>query len=157
MRLRVAEIDEHAIAHEFRYKAVIAGGAAGDLVLVGVDHALQGFEVELRSETRPVDDVAEHHRKVALFCGCPWRGSAERFGCRQSADDRRRAERIDRGAQFLAVAEWQAEFPEIGIGQGWQHRRIDLLGAKNLGVFRQPYLLQPTCNIDGGLPKTCPG
>jgi len=45
-------------------------------------------------------------------------------------------EGINSGAQSLAIAERQAEFPEIGIRQGWQHRRIDLLGAKDLGVFR---------------------
>ena len=135
VRLRVAEIDEHAIAHEFRHEAVVAGDAAGDLVLVGVDHALQGFEVERRSETRRIDDVAEHHRQVALFGGRP-RGTAGAVGRRNSAGEVCRAERVDGGAQFLAIAERQAEFPQIGIGQGWQYRRVDLLGAKEFGVFR---------------------
>jgi hypothetical protein len=46
VRLRIAEIDEDAIAHKFRDEAVIARSAACNLVLIGVDHALQRFEVE---------------------------------------------------------------------------------------------------------------
>jgi hypothetical protein len=48
----------------------------------------------------------------------------------------RGAEGINSGTQFLAIAERQAKFPEIGIRQGWQHRRVDLLGVKDFGVFR---------------------
>ncbi len=54
------------------------------------------------------------------------------------------------------MPERQAELPQIGIGQGWQHRRVDLLGAKDLDVFRQAYLSQPTGDVDGGLPKPDP-
>ena len=57
----------------------------GDLVLVGVDHALQGFELERRGEPRGIDDVAEHHRQVALFGGRPSCSSSEPFGRRRSA------------------------------------------------------------------------
>ena len=46
MRLRIAEIDENAIAHEFRYETIITGDAARDLMLIGVNQALQNFEVE---------------------------------------------------------------------------------------------------------------
>src|SRR6516162_2662010 len=46
VRLRIAEIDENAIAHEFRYETIITGDAARDLMLIGVNQALQNFEVE---------------------------------------------------------------------------------------------------------------
>jgi hypothetical protein len=49
-----------------------------------------------------------------------------------------RDERVDGGAQFLAIAERQAEFPEIGIRQGWQHRGVDLFGAKDFGGSAKP-------------------
>ena len=91
VRLRVAEIDKHAIAHEFRHKAVVAGDAAGNLMLVGVDHGLQDFEVELRGKTRRVDDVAEHHRQVALLGGRPRRR-------RHRDSEAWRAECVDGGA-----------------------------------------------------------
>ena len=74
MRLRIAEIDEHAITHEFRHEAVVAGDAGCNLMLVGVDHTLQGFKVERCGEARRIDNVAEHHRQVALFGGGPWCG-----------------------------------------------------------------------------------
>jgi hypothetical protein len=147
--LRVAEIYEHAIAHEFRHKAVVAGDAVGDLVLVGLGHPQQGFEVERRGKTRRIDDVAEHHRQMTLF------GRPRRHGNRNRAGEVRRAECVDGGAQFLAVAERQAEFAQIGISQRRQYRRVDLLGAKELGVFAQSYLLQPGCYVDRGfLPKS---
>jgi hypothetical protein len=69
---------------------------------------------------------------------------------------RRRTERVDGRTQFLAIAERQAKLAQIGIGQGWQHRRVDLLSAKEFGVFRQAYLLQPNSNVNRGLLKLGP-
>ena len=150
MRLWVAEIDEHAIAHEFRGKAVVASDAAGDLVLVSVDQPSQGFEVELRGKTRRIHEVAEHHRQVALFGG-----GTRRSRHRNGAGEVCCAERVDGGAQLLAVAERQAELSQIGVGQARQYHRVDLLGAKEFGVFRQPYLLQPSLYVDRTfLPKS---
>jgi hypothetical protein len=106
------------------------------------------LQFERRCEHCGIDNVAEHHRQVALFAGRPWCNTLERFWRRRSAWEGSCAEGIDGGTQFLAVAERQAELPEIGIGQGWQHRRVDLLRAKGLGVFRQAYLSQPACNVD---------
>jgi hypothetical protein len=118
--------------------------------VVGVDHILQGFEVERCGKTRRVDEVAEHDRQVALLGG-----GARRSRHRNSAGEVCRAERVDGGAQFLAVAERQAELAQIGVSQARQYRRIDLLGAKEFGVFRQAYLLQPSLYVDSAfLPKS---
>jgi len=123
------------------------------LALVGVDQALQGFEVERRSQNRRTDDVAEHHRQVALFGSGAWRRRH-----RNGAGEVWRAEDVVGGAQFLAIAERQAELAQIGIGQGRQYRRVDLLGAKELDVFGQAYLLQPGRYVDRGfLPETVSG
>ena len=97
MRLRIAEIDRHAIAHEFRHEPFVARDAGGNLLLVGFDHTLQNLQVECCGEVRGVDQVAEHHREVALFGGCP----------RSDGWKRRGGESIDRGAKLLAIAERQ--------------------------------------------------
>jgi hypothetical protein len=60
----------------------------------------------------------------------------ERFGHRTSPGERHRAEGIDGGTQLLAIAERQPELSQIGVGQGWQYRQVDLLGAKDFDVFR---------------------
>src|SRR3954454_1798856 len=86
------------------------------MLTVGIDYVSQIFQRECRGEPCGIDDVAEHHRQVALFAGQPPCSTLERFGCRRSARERRRAEGIDGGTQFLAIAERQAELPEIGIG-----------------------------------------
>src|SRR4051794_35280727 len=43
VRLRITEIDEHAIAHKFGHEAFIAGGTARHLTLVGIDYVSQTF------------------------------------------------------------------------------------------------------------------
>ena len=78
-----------------------------------------------------------------------WRCSAADRG--PTARKRRGGESIDSGTQFLAIAERQAEFPEIGIRQGWQYRGIDLLGTEHFDMFRQSYFAQPTRYVDVSL------
>ncbi len=144
MRSWIAEIDQHAIAHEFRHEPLVACDAGGNVLLVGFDHTLQNLQVKCCGEVRGVDQVAEHHREVALFGGCP----------RSDGGKRRGGESIDRGTKLLAIAERQAEFAKIGIGQGRQYRGIDLLGTEHLDMFRQSDFAQPTRYVDVSL-QTC--
>ena len=136
MRLRITEIDKHTIAHELRHEAVILGDARCDLLLITLDRLLQAFQLECRGKPRGVNDVAKHHRQVALFCGQPRCSALDFCGHRRNARYTHDTEGINSCTQFLAITQWQAEFPEIGIRQGRQHRRVDLLGAKDFGVFR---------------------
>ena len=71
---------------------------------------------------------------MALFGGRGW-GDTESFGRRDRAAEGSTAHRVDGYTQFLAITERQAEFAEISIGQGWKHRRVDLLGAKEFSVL----------------------
>jgi hypothetical protein len=71
VRLRIPEIDEHAVAHELRHEAVKLGDARCDLFLISFDRLLQAFKLECRGEPRGINDVTEHHRQVALFGGRP--------------------------------------------------------------------------------------
>jgi hypothetical protein len=69
MRLRIAEIDQHPVAHEFGDKAVIARDDAGNGVLVGAELLAQFLGVEPRRQGRRADEIAEHHRQLPPLGG----------------------------------------------------------------------------------------
>ena len=81
---------------------------------------------------------------MALFGGRP----------RSDGGKRRDGESIDRGTKLLAIAERQAEFAKIGIGQARQYRGIDFLGTEHLDMLRQSDFAQPTRYVDVSL-QTC--
>jgi hypothetical protein len=64
LRVRVAEINQHAIAHELGDVAVEAPNRLADRLLIGADHIAHVFGIDLRRETRRIRQVAEHHGQV---------------------------------------------------------------------------------------------
>ena len=69
VRLRIAEIDEHAVAHVLRDEAAEALHGLGDAFLIGRDDLAQVFRVHARRECRRTDEVREHHRDLAALGG----------------------------------------------------------------------------------------
>ena len=67
MRLRIAEIDQHAVAHVFGDKAVEAADRLGDRVVVGADQLAQILRVKTGRERGRADQIAEHHRQLPAF------------------------------------------------------------------------------------------
>ena len=67
VRLRVAEIDQHPVAHVLGDKAVEAGDRLGDRAVVGADDLAQVLGVEPRRERGRADQIAEHHRELPAF------------------------------------------------------------------------------------------
>ena len=86
MGLRIAEIDEHAVAHVFRHEPAEALHGLGDAFLIGRNDLAQVLRVHARRERRRADKVREHHRDLAAFgavIGCGAMGAAgatEGFG-----------------------------------------------------------------------------
>ena len=72
MRLRIAEIDQHPVAHVLGDKAVEAADRLGDGAVVGADQLAQILRVKTRRQRRRADEVAEHHRQLPAF-GVDWR------------------------------------------------------------------------------------
>ncbi len=70
LRVRVAEIDEHAVAHELSDVAVEAPDSFAHRLLIGADHVTHIFGIDLRREARRLRQVAEHHGQVAAL-GAP--------------------------------------------------------------------------------------
>jgi hypothetical protein len=64
MRLRVAEIDEHAVSHVFGDIAAEAGDGVGDGAMISADDLAQILGIEPRRERGRADQVAEHHREL---------------------------------------------------------------------------------------------
>src|SRR6516225_273279 len=64
MRLRIAEIDEHTVAHILGDKAAKAGDDVGDAAMVGADDLAQILGIEARRQRRRTDQIAEHHRQL---------------------------------------------------------------------------------------------
>ena len=67
MRLRVAEIDQHPIAHIFGDKPVEAADRLGNGAVIVPDQLPQILRVMTGRECRRADQVAEHHRQLAAF------------------------------------------------------------------------------------------
>ena len=67
MRLRIAEVDQHPVAHIFGDKPVEPADRIGDGAVVGADQLAQILRVEPRRECRRADQIAEHHRQLAAF------------------------------------------------------------------------------------------
>ena len=67
MRLRVAEIDQHAVAHVFGDKAVELGDDFGDGAVIRGDDLAQILGIEPRRQRGRADQVAEHHRQLPAF------------------------------------------------------------------------------------------
>ena len=64
VRLRVAEIHQHAIAHVLGDKAVEAADRLGDAAMIGADDLAQVLGIEARRKRRRADQIAEHHREL---------------------------------------------------------------------------------------------
>jgi hypothetical protein len=135
MRLRIAEINENAVAHVFGDKAVeMAHGIGGGAVIRGDDLA-QILRIELRRQRGRADQIAEHYRQLAAF-------SIGSYGYRGEGHLRR--ERADGIEQPPAVPnQADAEILQILGRQARQHPCVDLVRAERRLVLLEPELPQP--------------
>ena len=67
MRLRIAEVDEQAIAQVLGDMALVALDDSRCGLLVGAHHRAEVFGVELPGEACGVGQVTEQHRELAAF------------------------------------------------------------------------------------------
>ena len=84
MRLWIAEIDQHAVAHILGDKTPKAADGVGDAAMVGADDLAQILGIEARGQRCRADQVAEHHRQLApLGLGCRVRRGSSRHVLRR--------------------------------------------------------------------------
>ena len=60
MRLRIAEINQHAVAHVLGDKPAKAADGVGDAAMIGADDLAQILGIEARRQRRRADQIAEH-------------------------------------------------------------------------------------------------
>ncbi len=81
VRFRIAEIDQHAVAHVFGDEAAEARHHFCCAFVIGGNDVTQVFRVELGRQRGRADQVAEHHRELAALgagTGPRWRGGRRR-------------------------------------------------------------------------------
>src|SRR5215813_10592337 len=154
MHPRVAEIDQDAIAHVFRDKAVEPRDDLGDGAVIRANDLAQIFGIELRRERGRADEIAEHHRELAalrseravgavLLCDL---GSSS-AGPRGLVSQYRNG-----GKEFPAVAyRTYANGDQIVGGEVGQHLGIDIIVAECRRVLLKPQTVQPRLDVHGDL------
>ena len=84
MRLGIAKIDQHPIAHVFGDKPGEAGDRVGNAAVIGADDLTQILGIEARRQRRRANQIAEHHRQLPpLGLGCGVRRGRSRHVLRR--------------------------------------------------------------------------
>ena len=150
MRPRVAEIDQHAVAHIFGDKAIEPGDDFCDGAVIRGDDFAQILGIEPRGEsvepTRSQNMTVSCRRSAATVpCGLVGRSRWPGPSSPRNVGD---------GREQLAPMsdEADAEVLEIVGGQLGQYRGVDGVVAKRLLVLLQPETVEPRCDVHARLP-----
>ena len=150
MRPRIAEIDQHPVAHEFGDKAVVARDDAGNGVLIGADLLAQFLGVELRRQRRRADEIAEHHRQLPPLGVVVRLSTGQYGGCRQCLGGGQTGDGFE---ETLAVPERHTKLLEVDVGQLREDIGVDFTRAKERFVLSETETSQPTPDIHGRTPR----
>ena len=80
MGLRIAEIDQHAVAHVFRHEAAEAAHRLGDAFLIGRNDLAQVLGVHAGGECRRTHKVRKHYRDLPALGVGAWGGRRDLCG-----------------------------------------------------------------------------
>ena len=141
MRLRVAEIDQHAVAEIFGDVAAVLRDHLGAGALIGADDLAQVFRIETRGERGRADQIAEHDGQLTAL-GLGAGGGLRRRGCSSAV----RALAIA-FMSFLRGPSGSLEILEILLGQIGQDVKIDFVLGKHRCIFRKTDALEPLVDI----------
>ena len=135
VRLRIAEIDQHAVAHVLRHEAAEALHSLGDALLIGGNDLAQVLRVHARRECRRTDEVREHHRDLAALGSVvgPWlRWGNSRFRCSGVGPPK-----LPYGCEYFPpMPERDAEFLEVSDRLGGAERRHRCRSRQNAARTR---------------------
>jgi hypothetical protein len=153
MRLGIAEINQHAIAHIFGDKAAKAADGVGDAAMVGTDDLAQILGIEARGQRRRTNQIAEHHSQLApLGLGCGVRRGRSRHVLGRGTPGTGR-KISDRFQQKPAMADrGDAKFFQIVGRQLRQDAQVDLVLAESLLVSLQSKPPQPAPKVHRVVP-----
>ena len=139
--LRIAKVDEHAVAHVFGDVATIAADDILDLRLVRTQELLQILRIKAGGESRRAHEVAKHHRELSPF-GVIAESWAASCACR------RRRELANGIEDFPPMADRQdSDLLQIVGRQAAQDVEVDPVVAKCLLVGLQAEAAQPLPDV----------
>jgi hypothetical protein len=147
MRLGIAEIDQHTIAHVFGDKAGEASDPVGDAAVIGAEDLAQILGIKAGRERRRADQVAEHHGQLApLSFG---RDRSRRGCCLGDGPWSSAAKRGDRRQQLAPMADRRdPEANQILGRQLGQYLPVDVVSRKGRRILPEPETPQPFGAID---------
>ena len=153
MRLGIAEIDQHPVAHIFGDKAGKAGDRVGDAAMIRANDLAQILGIEARRQRSRADQIAEHQGQLAPL------GRAEHIPRyrRRCSRNRTAAQRGDRRQQPAPITDRRdADLFQIVCGQLRQHVPIDRVFREGRRVPPEAETPQPLGNVHGfaSLPHT---
>ena len=147
MRLRPAEIGEHAVAHEFGDVALEPRDLARDRVLIEPDDLAHVLGIEpgataLSSPTRSTN-ITVSWRRSASGCLAALTGVADEGATRPPI-----VQACDRLQQLLAVTErGDANFLEIVTGQPAQQLAVDIVGTEQIDILGETDPVEPSFDV----------
>ena len=152
MRCRIAEVNQHTIAHIPGDEAPEAAHGLGDARLIGRNDLAQVLRIHACGERRRTDKVREHHGDLAALGGV----SGGFVGCRGSVGKwrwcaRSSAQSSD-GVEQLATIPDKSDSKILQVlrRQTRQDRVVDLVLAEGCLIMFEAKLPQPTSEFHGG-------
>ena len=140
LRLRIAEASHEPVAKPLEHAPVERCHRPRGLIEIAVDEIAPVLDVESSREFGRADKVAEHDGDRAPFGGIELR-RAKRHGRPVRGKLRYRFE------EPPAVAERDAEFLEVAVGEISEHVQIDLVLAKPFLVLTKTEASEPPADI----------
>jgi hypothetical protein len=142
--LRIAEVDQHTIAHVLRYEAAEAINSFGDTLLIGGNDLAQVLGVHTTRKCGRTNKVREHDRDLTTLCGflrlrlrcsdwfrhCRW--------CASKVSDSRQ--------HYPPMPEKDADVLKVLIGQVAERLGSNAVFGKTLDVLRHAELFEPVRN-----------
>jgi hypothetical protein len=152
MCLRIAEIDQHSVAHVFRDKTVEPGNRLCDAAVIRADQLAQILGVKPRRQRRRADQIAEHHAQLAALDLHPHPSLPRKR--RKRGRDREGAERGNGVEQSAAMANrGDPKLAKVLGRQPAQYFPVNVVVAERGLILLEPEAAQPFAYIHSRSPK----
>ena len=152
MGQRVAEIRQHAVAHELGKEAIKPGYRTGADVLISPDQRAHILGVDGVGQFCRADQVAKHDGDLTSL-RVARRGGAGRGFCRRRRLPRVKREfpRLDRTHELSPVPERKAELLEIALPELEKDVEVDIVFGEDRRIFFEAKLLEPIVHLGHGI------
>ena len=128
VRLRIAEIGQHPVAHIFGDEPAGLRDQVGAEPVIGAHDLAHILWIESRRHRGRPDEVAEHHGELPAFGDV--RKCLKRHGVCRFRRSFRRTQTCNRLKQALAMPKGHAKFFEVAVRQLTQNLGVDVILAK---------------------------